>query len=140
MHALIIEGEDLVAVATEDALRKCGFNSFVVVSSAVEAIVAAARRTPDLIIWDVPERPGSDFAAVEHICEGAVVPVVFITARAVEVTQRFPTHRVLEKPFSEAALISAVASAMLEEFESASRKETNVGVRLGSIPITTEVG
>ena len=114
MHALIIEDEHIIAYSIEDVLREYGFKSFDVAASAQRAIDAAARRRPDLITSDVQLNRGCGITAVEVICERPSIPVVFITGNPADVTRRLPNHRVLGKPFSETALISAVASAMLE--------------------------
>lgn len=140
MHALIIEDEDITAMAIEDVLRECGFTTFDVAPSAQTAVDAAARRTPDLITSDVLLAPGCGIAAVETICEGPPVPVVFITGNAAEVARRLPDHRVLDKPFTETALIAAVASAMLEVSGGDVRNWPNVDDHFGSIPIAPELG
>lgn len=132
MHALIIEDEDLVAMAIEDILRECGFTSFDVATSTDTAIDAAARRTPDLITSDVRLNPGCGMSAVESIREGPTVPVVFVTGNAAEVALRLPEHRVVEKPFTDRALIAAVASAMLDVSGADVRNLAKFGVRFGS--------
>lgn len=112
MHALIIEDEFMIAMTIEDVLRDCGFNSFDIVASNEGAIAAATRRCPDLITADVELRPGCGIAAVEEICRDSPIPVIFITGNASEVRKRLPEHPVLNKPFSKAKLIAAVAVAL----------------------------
>lgn len=51
-HALIIEDELLLAFSVEEALRNLGYLTFDIVQSAPEAIEAAERKCPDLIIAD----------------------------------------------------------------------------------------
>ena len=41
MHALIIEDDDLIAIAIEEVLRNCGFNSFDFAVSLDQAVMAA---------------------------------------------------------------------------------------------------
>ena len=112
MHALIIEDEFLIAITIEDVLRDCGFTSFDIAASVEKAVAAATRRCPDLITADVQLRPGSGIAAVETICGGPAIPVIFITGNVADAKERLPEHQVLNKPFSEALLIAAVASAL----------------------------
>ena len=114
MHALIIEDEVIMALAIEDVLRECGFNSFDVAGTAQSAIGAAARRRPDLITSDVRLEAGCGIDAIQAIGQSSPIPVVFITGHEADVARRLPTHLVLNKPFSERDLISAGASAMLE--------------------------
>jgi CheY-like chemotaxis protein len=112
MHALIIEDEFLIAMTIEDVLRDCGFTSFDIAASHENAVAAATKRCPDLITADVQLRPGSGIAAVEIICGGPRVPVIFITGNIAEVRARLPDHQALNKPFSETTLIAAVAIAL----------------------------
>ena len=108
MHALIIEDESLIALAIEDALRSCGFASFDVVTSADEAVAAAARRCPDLITADVELRHGCGITAVQSICSELPIPVLFITGSPNEVRTKAPDHALIEKPFSADQIMAAV--------------------------------
>jgi DNA-binding response OmpR family regulator len=112
MHALIIEDESLIAMAIEDALRDCGFTSFEVACSADAAVTAAARRCPDLITADVELRPGCGITAVQSICSGRPIPVLFITGSPGAVRIRMPGHHLVEKPFGAEHIMDAVKLAM----------------------------
>jgi len=108
MHALIIEDESLIAMAIEDALRACGFTSFIIAVSADEAAAAADLRCPDLITADVELRPGCGITAVQAICSGHPIPVLFITGSPNEVRIRMPGHALVEKPFSATHIKDAI--------------------------------
>ena len=112
MHALIIEDESLIAMEIEDALRGCGFTSFDLAVSAEEAISLAASRCPDLITADVELRPGCGIAAVQSICSGQPIPVLFITGSSGEVRSRMPGHALIEKPFSAVQIRDATRLTM----------------------------
>ena len=107
MHALIIEDEPLIAMASEDALRDCGFTSFDFAVSVDEAVAAAERQCPDLITADVDLRPGCGIAAVQSICSVRPIPVLFITGSPTEVRIRMPGHALVEKPFSATHIAAA---------------------------------
>ena len=107
MHALIIEDESLIAMAIEDALRGCGFNSFDIAVSAEEAVDLATRKCPDLITADVELRPGCGVTAVQAICSEQPIPVLFITGSPDEVRIRMPGHALVEKPFSADHVVEA---------------------------------
>ena len=107
MHALIIEDESMIALAIEDALRACGFTSFDIAVSALEALAAAERRCPDLITADVELRPGCGITAVQSICSERPIPVIFITGSPGEVRIRMPGHALVEKPFSADHIMDA---------------------------------
>lgn len=108
MHALIIEDEPLIAMAIEDALRDCGFTSFDLAVSAEEAIAVAAITCPALITADVELRPGCGIAAVQSICSGKPIPVLFITGSPGEVRIRMPGHALVEKPFHADRIMEAL--------------------------------
>ncbi len=112
MHALIIEDEALIAMTIEGILGDCGFTSFDVASSCEEAIRAAKLRCPALITADGQLCPGSGIDAVNMICSGTPIPVIFITATPTEVESRMPHHPLIVKPFTSEAVISAVNLVM----------------------------
>ena len=107
MHALIIEDESLIAMAIEDALRGCGFNSFDIAVSAEEAVKLATRTCPDLITADVELRPGCGVTAVQSICSEQPIPVLFVTGSPGKVRLSMPGHTLVEKPFSADHIIDA---------------------------------
>jgi CheY-like chemotaxis protein len=112
MHALVIEDEVLIAMSIEDILGDCGFTSFDVVSSMEQAIAAARVRCPDLITTDVQLDPGSGIDAVDAICCGPPIPVIFITGSPGEVTSRKPHHPLIVKPFTREVVSKAVRLAL----------------------------
>ena len=111
MHALIIEDEALIAIAIEDVLRETGFTSFDFATSVDAAVAAAARSCPDLITADVRLAPGCGIDAVEAICSERPIPVIFITASALEVHERCPDHIVVTKPFCRSDVARAIQRA-----------------------------
>ena len=121
MHALIIEDEQLIAVAIEDILEECGFKSIDFAMSAEAAVKAASRRCPDLITSDVRLRPGCLIEAVQSYCSGAEIPVTFIAGNGADVALRSPCHQLLDKPFSDQALVDAVSAALLTTAQQPSR-------------------
>jgi CheY-like chemotaxis protein len=112
MHALIIEDEPIVAMSIEDILTEHGFTSFDLVTSTEQAIEAAQLRCPDLITADVELNPGSGIEAVEQICAGPPIPVIFITGSPNDVVTRMPQHPLVVKPFTRDVVSKAVRSAL----------------------------
>ena len=111
MHALIIEDEPIIAMLIEDHLRTLGYTSVDFAVTEAEAVAAAGRRCPDLITSDVRLSEGCGIAAVQSICGGKPIPVVFITATAGEVRARLGEAIVVAKPFGPAHLRDAVFAA-----------------------------
>jgi len=115
MHALIIEDDELIAVAIEDLLRASGFTSFDVAMCLNEAVTAARKRCPNLITADVELKPGSGIDAVQTICSETAIPVVFITGRPDAVLSQLPQHPVLNKPFRVSDVEAAVRQVMCQQ-------------------------
>lgn len=112
MHALIIEDEALIAMAIEEILRDCGFLTFDLAASVHEAIDHAKNTCPDLITADVELRPGSGIDAVNVICAGPDIPVIFVTGTPEKLASSVPQYPYILKPFRAEALMEAVRSAM----------------------------
>jgi DNA-binding response OmpR family regulator len=111
MHALIIEDEWFIVAAVEDALRQIGFSSFEDANSVEEAVSAARRKCPDLIIANHHLIDGTGTDAVLVICSGQEIPVVFVTASGSDVRSALPHAIVVNKPFGPTLLHSAVERA-----------------------------
>jgi len=115
MHALIIEDDDLIAIAIEEVLRECGFTSVDVAVSFDDAVASARETCPRLITADVELKPGSGIDAVQTICSDNPIPVIFITGRVDAARSRMPQHPVLSKPFRISEVESAVREVMNQE-------------------------
>jgi CheY-like chemotaxis protein len=111
MHVLIIEDEFLVAMSIEDSLQAFGFTSFETAGTEASAISAAHSQAPDLITADVRLATGSGIAAIRAILEERPVPVVFITGNVETVQEEMPDAVVVQKPFHDEALRTAIAAA-----------------------------
>ena len=111
-HALIIEDEALLAFAVEEALNEIGYASFEIAASMAEAIAAAERQCPDLIVADHRILDGTGTEAVMTICSDRVTPVVFVTGSGPEVRAHLPDALVVAKPMTQPLLEAAVQSAV----------------------------
>lgn len=107
---LIEDDPDIQAVASLSLTGLGGF-SVKVCSSGAEAVVAAPRFRPHLILLDVM-MPGMDgpttLKALRELREIASTPVVFLTARVqpheIEELERVGSAGVIQKPFEPSAL------------------------------------
>jgi CheY-like chemotaxis protein len=111
MHALIIEDEFLTAQLIEDRLRELGFTSFAFAMDEEEAVAAAREQCPDLVTSDVQLLKGCGIDAVQQICDGKQIPVLYITGSAMMVRERCPWAVVIQKPFGMADLRNGVSDA-----------------------------
>jgi DNA-binding response OmpR family regulator len=111
MHALIVETETMVALMIQDVLAESGFDSFAFATSAQEAAQAAEERCPDLIVADVDLKDGCGIEAVQSICSGKPIPVIFASETLRDALARVPSAKAVRKPFGALALSAAVAEA-----------------------------
>jgi CheY-like chemotaxis protein len=111
-HALVIEDRFLIAMAIQDELLECGYDSVAMASSQQEAIQLAQQQCPDLITADDQLDEGSGVAAIREICKDRELPVVFITADPHRIKQAVPDAIIILKPFSARELVGAIDQAV----------------------------
>lgn len=116
-HALIIEDELLLAFSVEEALRNLGYSTFDIVRSVREAIAAAERECPDLIIADHQIVDGTGVDAVKVICADKPIPVVFVTGSGSKVRQHLQEAFIVDKPLNHRRLMGAVSNAVEKPFQ-----------------------
>lgn len=116
-HALIIEDELLLAFSIEEALRNLNYTTFDIVTSSRDAVEAASRKCPDLIIADYELDDGTGVEAVKAICAEDGIPVVFVTGSRTKVRQHFSNALIVDKPFNFPRLKSAISAAIEEPFQ-----------------------
>ena len=111
-----MEDSSIVAWEICDRLSRKGYEVLPPVISGEQAVVAARRVTPDLIIMDIRLKGTMDgIDAVREIRKRISIPVIYLTGNSDEATTRrlLETHPVakLTKPFDEHDLFTAVAEA-----------------------------
>lgn len=115
-HALIIEDEFLLAFTVEEALRHLGYTTFEIATTLAEAVAAAEKQCPELIVADHRIMDGTGTDAVMTICSDQVIPVVFVTSSEPEVRERLPDAFVVPKPLNLPELEAAVKAARKRPF------------------------
>lgn len=111
MHALIIEDEALIAMEIEAVLREVGYQTFAMAETEEDAVAAAFIVRPDLIVSDVRLATGNGIDAVQRICPNRHIAIVFVTASADQLRERYSAPVVVEKPFRPLELIAGVVGA-----------------------------
>jgi CheY-like chemotaxis protein len=111
-----VEDSTIVAWEICDRLTRKGYEVLPPVISGEQAVAAARRGTPDLVIMDIRLRGAMDgIEAVREIQKRTSIPVIYLTGNSDEATTRrvLETHPVakLTKPFDEYDLLTAVAQA-----------------------------
>jgi two-component system, response regulator PdtaR len=111
---LIVEDDSIIAWHLESMVSRLGFNVCALVASEEEAVSAAAKHRPTLVLMDVRlARGGDGVRAMEAIRSDLPVPVIFCTAHADDAgfrdrTATLDRSAVLSKPVREDLLKSAI--------------------------------
>lgn len=115
---LVIEDEAMIAWMLESLLEDMGFESVTLASNAAEAIAAAKRQAPELVISDINLGPGADgieaVAAIRLTCSPAVAFVsayIDDNARS-RIFEQVAGARILSKPLSGDQLSAVIRDAL----------------------------
>jgi CheY-like chemotaxis protein/DNA-directed RNA polymerase specialized sigma24 family protein len=114
-NVLIIEDEPLIALDLQSLVEQLGHNVTTIARTHTEAVRAAVKGRPGLILADIQLADGSSgLEAVNEILGSQEVPVIFITA----FPERFLTGQAPEpafliaKPFSADSVKAVVSQAL----------------------------
>src|SRR4029077_18349235 len=107
-RVLVVEDDALIAMLLAELLAGMGHDVCASAATEAEAVIAATRYGPDLMIVDAGLGRGSGVAAVEEILRTGPLAQVFISGDAERVRLRKPGAVVVRKPFREAELARAI--------------------------------
>jgi len=113
---LIVEDEGLVAMNMESALAESGFRVLAVVDTEAEAVEAALRLRPDVILMDITLREGNGIAAAKAIQSTLNVHIVYVSSNSDPTTlaavQQTKFSGFIRKPFVTSRLEGLVREAI----------------------------
>lgn len=114
-NVLIIEDEPIIAADLEGLVEELGHSVDSVAATHSEAVKAAAKKKPGIVLADVQLADGSSgIEAVEEILQSYEVPVIFITAfpeRLLTGKNTEPTY-LISKPFKPENVKAAISQAL----------------------------
>ena len=100
LRMVIVEDDDLIAMDLADLLLGMGHHVCAIASSEVDAVAAAARCQPELMIVDGMLGGGSGVLAMARILERGFVAHFYVTGNPWLVLQLAQDAIVLNKPFT----------------------------------------
>lgn len=114
---MIVEDEAIVAKDIETSLAGLGYSICAVVSSGEEALIAAQKTKPDLILMDIMLKGKTDgIETAKQITSHLDIPVIFLTAFSDEGTisraKEANAFGYLLKPFEERELRTTIEMAL----------------------------
>jgi DNA-binding response OmpR family regulator len=112
LRVLVVEDDALLGFFLGEMIEGMGHSVCAIEATEGDAVKAAARLRPDIMIVDAQLREGSGVAAVEQILLAGFVPHVFVSGAKV---QALRTGAVLiHKPFLEGDLAQAIKRALAD--------------------------
>jgi CheY-like chemotaxis protein len=112
LQVLLVEDDGVVAMLLEHVLSSMGHDVCATEVTEADAVAAAARHRPDLMIVDSRLAEGSGVGAVDGVLRERFVPHVFVSGDALAVRALRPRAVVIEKPFNERELAQAIGLAL----------------------------
>ena len=112
LRVLVVEDDAIIAMLLADVLADMGYEVCATAANEADAVAAALRFQPDLMIVDARLRDGSGIAAVEEILRSGFVPHVFVSGHPLRDQAISPRAVLLQKPFAESDLVRAISRAI----------------------------
>jgi len=112
IRILLVEDEPLISIYFAELLEEMGHEVCSIETTETNAVAAADRLKPDLLIVDVHLREGTGLHAVSTILKAGFVPHIYTTGDRMISGELTAGAIVLQKPFLDAALTQAISAAM----------------------------
>ena len=112
LRVLIVEDDAIISMLLAELLAEMGYEVCATAATEAEAVAAARRDKPNLMIVDARLRGGSGVSAVEEILRAGPVPHIFLSGAPGSVRALRPDAVVIGKPFRQAELVGAIEIAL----------------------------
>jgi CheY-like chemotaxis protein len=110
LRIVLVEDDAVIGTLLTEMLNYLGHDVCATVTTETDAVSAAARHAPDLMLVDVQLAGGDGVSAMRTILMKTAMPHVFITGGS---PHAFPANAVvLQKPFGVSGLILALGSVI----------------------------
>ncbi|HLY55345.1 MAG TPA: response regulator [Stellaceae bacterium] len=108
LRVLVVEDDAVIAILLGEMLEGMGHGVCAIEATEVDAVNAATRCRPDLLIVDARLGDGCGVSAVTEIHRSGPVPHVFVTGDTARVRALSPSAEIVQKPFREPELAEAI--------------------------------
>jgi CheY-like chemotaxis protein len=112
LRVLVMEDDAIIGVLLGEMLEGMGYDVCAIEATEADAVLAAARCRPDLMIVDVQLGEGSGVAAVDAIHRIGAVPHVFVSGNISSIRALRPDSISLQKPYRESELAMVIQQAL----------------------------
>jgi two-component system, response regulator PdtaR len=111
LSVLVVEDDSIVGKLLAELLEVMGYDVCAIEATEADAVAAAVRCRPDLMIVDVQLSNGSGISAVEKILRTSAIPYIFVSGDISRARALRPGAVFLQKPYREFDLVQAIKSA-----------------------------
>jgi CheY-like chemotaxis protein len=111
LRVLVAEDDTIVGMLLGELLKEMGHDVCAIEASEADAVAAAIRCKPDLMIIDVRLGDGSGISAVEQILRTVPVSYMFVSGDIASVPALRPGAVIIRKPYREPDLAHAIQRA-----------------------------
>ncbi|WP_457797238.1 response regulator [Methylocystis sp. S23] len=112
IRILVVEDDPMLGDLLAEMLQTMGHEVCGIESTEPDAVAAARRSKPDLMIIDAGLREGSGVSAAEKACAAGFIPHFFMSGDISRVKVLRPGAIAVQKPFREADLVHAIRLAL----------------------------
>jgi CheY-like chemotaxis protein len=112
LRVLVVEDDAMIGVLLGEMLEGMGYDVCGIEATEADAIAAAARCRPDLIIVDVQLAEGSGVSAIDAIHLVGPVPHVFVSGNIARLRALKPGSIAIQKPYHESELALVMQRAL----------------------------
>jgi CheY-like chemotaxis protein len=112
LRVLVVEDDALIGLLLGELLAGMGHKVCAIAATEADAVSAAIRYRPDLIVVDAGLGRGSGISAIDEILRAGSLAHVFISGDADMVRAHRPEAVILKKPFWKAELVKAIEVAL----------------------------
>ena len=105
---LVVEDEPLIAMFLREFLELIGHDVCAVATTEDEAVAAATKWRPTLLIIDEHLKEGSGLSAMDRIELSGPVPHIFVSGDVARIRTLRPDAEVLRKPYTPEELEQAI--------------------------------
>jgi CheY-like chemotaxis protein len=112
MRVVVVEDDAIIGTLLAEMLADMGHDVCAIEATEADAVSAAARCKPDLMIVDVGLGEGSGISAIDTIHRTAAVPHVFVSGDVSRVRRLRPSSIFIQKPYRESDLARVIQEAL----------------------------
>jgi DNA-binding response OmpR family regulator len=112
LRILVVEDDAMIGMMLAEMLEEMGHSVCSIESTEADAVSAADRCRPDLMIVDVLLGDGNGVSAVTKILRAGPVPHLFVSADLSRLKALRPGAVAIQKPYRESDLTGAIRLAL----------------------------